>query len=145
MKRSLADWLLLPLFLLPLLAGAGFSLDARHRYLEEIAEFSTNGEQVATKWLEAEPPGDLRLDRILAAVRDQPADQQVPFRLSGVEGVVWLGQHSLGAGKWAFSNEYPVGLSAESLKDSKVRIEVETGRAPIDAAMQIIAPKKIKS
>ncbi len=136
MKRSLADWLLVPLFLLPLLAGAGFCLDARHRYLEEIREYGSDGARIAVQWLAEGFPTAAEIHRSFApgSVAFAPPEHRVRFRLGDREGAVWLGPHHLGGGEWILSREYPVGLSATALADPSVRLAIETGQPPIKAA-----------
>lgn len=135
MKRSLADWLLLPLFLLPLAAGAGFCVDARQRYLGEIHEYTTDGARFATEWLADGWPTDAEIRHTFAsdsALFVAP-EQRVRFRLGDRAGAVWLGPHHLGTGEWILSREYPVGLTAAALADPTVRLAIETGQAPIEA------------
>jgi signal transduction histidine kinase len=136
MTRRFAEWLLVPLFLLPLLGVGWFCLDQRQRYLDEIAPFFEDGAGEAAAWLERDPPRELRLSRFFApgAPSLGPAENQIPFALPEGSGVVLLDEHALGVEPWTFSAEYPVGLSAESLADPGVRIEVETGTAPAAAA-----------
>jgi signal transduction histidine kinase len=136
MKRSFADWLLIPLFLLPLAAGGGFAIHARRVYLAEIEHYRKDGAAVAAQWLEDLPPGDLRLSRAFGGedAGGLPAEQKVRFRLLGREGAVWFGPHALGSGAWVLSSEYPVGLPAKALADPAVRLAIETGKRPLDAA-----------
>jgi signal transduction histidine kinase len=135
MRRTLPEWLLLPLFLLPVVAGAVFCLYARASYRDDIEPYRRNGRQMAEEWLrEASPKPDLGRTFDLVREHRWPAEGLVEFRWSGGSGSVFLPDNFLGPEAWLLADEYPTGLSAAALGDPEVRIEIEKGTAPASLA-----------
>jgi hypothetical protein len=116
----------LPLFLLPVLAGAGFAFLARADWLAETSRYGRDGERIAREWLAEDPAAAERLARWFAD-RIGPASAGVPFRLDGFAGI--LTDESPGE-PWTFVRHWPAGLLPEALGDPEVRLSVETGTPP---------------
>jgi signal transduction histidine kinase len=126
MRRGASEWLVLPLFLLPVIAGAGFAFLARGAFLAETSRYGRDGERIAREWLAEEPAAGERLRRWFAD-RIAPESAGVPFRLDGFAGI--LADEAPGE-PWTFVRLWPAGLLPEALGDPEVRLSVEAGTPP---------------
>ncbi len=138
--RSLAEWLLLPLFLLPLLVGVGLGLWARERHRAEVERVRVGGAEVARRWL-ATPDGPaawMPAEAVAAfrpgrSLRGQEIDW-IPFVHPTGLGEVWLPGTALGRTPWVIHDAYPAGLTSDALADEDVRLRIEVGTTPVRVA-----------
>jgi signal transduction histidine kinase len=123
MRRGRTEWLVLPLFLLPLGVAAVLCIEARARYRTEMARARRDGKGVAGAWLAASPLGGEGWVRRLEADAPEPRPA-ARLHFEGVEAV------TAGEGEWVFSDRYPGSLTPAALRDQQVRLAVETGMPP---------------
>ncbi len=143
MRRSRAEWLVLPLALLPLVVAAVLCLLARSAYRAQPAPFLADGRAEAAAWLAGLADGGSALRRSFAtdfgALPPPPGYRDVPFDVAGREGRVRLPEGPLSGAAWHFTEHLPTGLSAAALGDAQVRLLVESGRPP--AATDGVSPQ----
>jgi signal transduction histidine kinase len=137
MRRGLAEWLVLPLFLLPILAGAAFVLYARSDYERRTGPYRDRGSGALQEWFHSNPDRaeELRREFLLLCGPGGPAsgdsDSLVPFRLDDARGRVRLGASSpLGREPWTVTRDYPAGLTPAALSNPTVRFDLQRGLAP---------------
>ncbi len=133
MRRGASEWLLLPLFLLPLLLGAGFVAWSRAAYFRDLAPGRAGGERLADDWLRRAPEKGEWLARRFGEVAGAAAEGGVPVVLDGFAAVVVPRPEGLGDEPWTFTRVHPAGLTSTSLADGKTRLAVEAGAPPADA------------
>lgn len=126
MRLSRPEWLVLPLFLLPLLAAGALALFARSAFLADARGWDLARVRA---WID-EPDGPARewadffVQRVQAPVG--------AIRVEGDRGpaLVVFPREALGDEMWRFSDRYPGGPSARMLADPAGRLALETGAAP---------------
>lgn len=128
MRRGNSEWLLVPLFLLPLLAGGAFVLFARGAYVDAVRPYRDDGPRLAARWLAARPEAADFLFREFER-RHDPGDAGTPVDLDGFP----LRIAGPAGPAWTFSRSFPAGLTPAALAESKTRLAIETGAAPASA------------
>ena len=130
------EWLLLPLFLLPLLGAAVFCLYARHGYLTSTDRYAQSGETILEEWMRGNPD-DVRRVREEFAVHFAPGspfrgdpEEAVGFVCGDRRGEVLVGMTRLGREAWTVTDAFPAGLAPHSVADAHVRLEIDLGAAP---------------
>ena len=132
MRRVRAEWLLLPVFALPILLAAA-ALIVVHSEREGVRRsIRTGGADAARRWLDEEP-GNVawlrtRFDQAVARAVD--VTPSVEFRRGDVTGRVLLTDAAGPPGptvRWVIAPSFPGGLRASALQDASARIALETG------------------
>ncbi len=132
--RARAEWLLLPLFLLPfVVAGAlvVFAVDARKA---ELAAVRRDAPARVRAWLTGpRGPAAWMPERVARAY--QPGGSAlgdetttVPVRHPLGTPRVRLGKQGLGADPWRFAGALPAGLPGATLADPTTRLDLSTGK-----------------
>ena len=133
--RSAAEWLVLPLFVLPLLLALGVHLWARAEHQRTLDRYRFDGAAEAARWLDpnggaaAWIPSRWSADLETLQAGRSP-DQSVAFAHPTLRGRVDLGRHRLTAAPWRFVEGYPAGLAPAALTNPETRLRIETGAAP---------------
>lgn len=131
--RTTAEWLLLPLFLLPLVvavglvAWAGGMQDARHE------AYRSDARDVVRAWVTA-PQGRAawmseRVARAFLPGGSGLGDDTDYVAVDHAEGAprIRLPGHGLGKRTWHVGRALPIGLPLTALADSELRLRLETG------------------
>jgi signal transduction histidine kinase len=141
MRRGRPEWLVLPLFLLPLGVAAVLCLDARSRYEATMARARREGRDVAEEWLRDPTGGRGWARRFAEDLGRLEAGPAVPLRFEPLSpGDPPALAHCRGAGEpWKFAARYPGSLPAIALRDPDVRLAVEAGTPP--AALDCAEPE----
>src|SRR5262245_60295624 len=103
MRRGRPEWLVLPLFLLPVGVAAVLCLEARGRYEAEMARARRDGHAIAEQWLKGSPGGGEGWVRRFAADVATPSPAAT-LRFDDTLAVC------AGEGEWIFSSRYPGSL-----------------------------------
>jgi signal transduction histidine kinase len=128
--RTVTEWLLLPLFLLPFAVGGGLLWLAADTHRREMEPFVHLGPLQARIWLgEAARWIPSGVERSMAK-HLEPEGGWVDFTHPGGPGRVRLQPVELGDDPWVFTRAFPSGLLPEALADAGIRLQVETGTAP---------------
>jgi signal transduction histidine kinase len=128
----MAEWLLLPLFLLPVAVGIGALGLAAELHRREMDPYVRDGERRAEARLrEPARSGDLARSLEGVAARLLESDRGwIGFTHPGGPGQVRWPRGALGAEPWVVTGGYASGLLPEALADAGIRLRVETGTAP---------------
>jgi len=127
MRRGRPEWLVLPLFLLPLGVAAVLCLEARGRYDARMARARREGKDLAEAWLQGSPGGGEGWVRRFAE-DVAPRSPFATLRFGRVEALC------AGEGEWVFSARYPGSLPPAALREEDVRLAVESGTPPASLA-----------
>lgn len=129
--RSLAEWLVLPLLLLPVLAGIGLVLWAQGAHHRAQAAYREDGAATVEAWLREDGSAGWMPERVIGFAASLPSDL-VPFGHPVAGAVVRLPAEALGTEPWSFTADLPSPLSPALLTEPGVRLGLETGLAPVD-------------
>jgi signal transduction histidine kinase len=131
--KSLSEWLLVPLFLLPFAVGGGLCWFAADAHERELAPYRYAGELQAKIWLrDTSTTAWMRnsfYDDVLEASGE---DGWIDFTHPGGDGRVRVDAGAAGSGAWTLALRYPAGLLPEALSDAGIRLKIETGAAPAE-------------
>lgn len=133
MRRLAPEWLLAPVFVLPLAAAAATALVVRQSHAALLDAWRKDGAASAARWIASDPDGAaavvLRFSRSLA----RPAatdDGWVPFRHPAASGFVRAHAARSPQTTWDLAADFPGGLRPAGLADAAVRLTVEAGHPP---------------
>ncbi len=130
MRRTAAEWLLVPVFALPVLAAAALLVWAREDYAARVEPYRREGETLARRWAARETGHVAWVAERWAESLPRPQAETpgwVPFRHAAVSGFVRVETARPPQGPWVLAAERPAGLRAGALADAGVRIALETG------------------
>lgn len=133
MRRPSPEWLLLPVFVLPLAVAATLAFVARSAYLGTLASYRRDGAAHARRWLDDPQVAAWTVSRFDGALRSATEDGAGwdAFRRGDLAGRVRRpGGTSGGSAPWILATDFAGGLTPAALADPNVRIAVEGG-API--------------
>ena len=137
--RRTAEWLLLPLFLLPIVVGIGLHLWAQHDYERRLDRVRADGAGTLARILareENEDPRRRMWSHSAALTRQVTNPRWATTKV--VTRLEWEGQTAYLFGAWSQevarptptwvgAASYPAGLTAGGLSDAGVRLAVQTG------------------
>jgi len=129
--RTLTEWLLLPLFLLPFAVGGGLAWFAAETHWREMDHYARSGETEVRLWLQRDSHADTIAgiaERALAHIIEE--DYSIGFTHPGGRGRVAMGAKQASRSPWLFTRSFPSGLLPDALADAGIRLQVETGAAP---------------
>ena len=136
MRRLRVEWLVLPLALLPVVVAGMLCMLARSSCRAQIAPFLADGRAEVEARLNELPDGGADLRQ---RFRDEfesadvpPGWRDIPVEIAGHEGIVRLAEGALSSERWLCGDKTLTGLSAAALADAQVRLEIESGRAPVE-------------
>ena len=140
MRRS-AEWLLLPLFLLPFAAGIGLHLWAQADYDQRLEAVRRSGEATLRRMLSEDERrgGQARRAALEAAtariglVTSVGRRDAVAFEVDGRRAwlrAAWPAQVSRPPGRWIGTALFPAGPTPEALADPGVRLALQTEGPP---------------
>ena len=130
MRRLAPEWLLVPVFALPLAAAAGLVLWARHDYFAGLRPYRDGGSEIARRWIEADQ------GRVAWAAQQFGETVKLPgaddagwiaFRHPNVSGFVRAEGSPGPRAPWLLTRDFPAGLTAKALGDANVRLAIEAG------------------
>ena len=127
--RSLAEWLVVPLLLLPVAAGAGLVLWAQDAHRRAQAPYQGAG--AAEAWLREDGAAGWMPDRVADLETRLPADL-VCCRHPTASAYLRVPCEAMGTGGWVFSADLASPLTPAMLVEPGVRLALETGSAPVD-------------
>jgi signal transduction histidine kinase len=136
MRKLPAEWLLLPLFLLPLIPF-WLGLEARSDYIETIENARRDGERVLREQLEQAPGGEdfwrgqLTGSYVFSSGIPFEIPDSAPLGSFLHRNGMFAAPREIFEHPWVCGDRRPVGLDPSALADSEVRLSVETGTAPI--------------
>lgn len=132
MRRPSPEWLLAPVFVLPLAAAASIALWARHDYFARTDPYRNDGAARAERWIAA-ARDDGRVawltERLVEATPAPGTHDEgwVPFRTPRTAGHVRVEGARGYADSVYVADEYPAGLTAAALARPSARIAAEAG------------------
>ncbi len=132
-RRSRPEWLLAPLFVLPLAAVAAFCLYVRADYRTEIAAARAGGAEFT---FEHEGAVGKFADLVVDETRPGAMAEDVAVDWNGMPVRVRMspGQHPEGAPRfphrWVFCSDFPAALSPDAVANARVRLDIERGVPP---------------
>src|SRR5262245_33281036 len=125
MRRPAAEWLLVPVFLLPPAALAAAALVASTAFDARLASYRTAGADAARAWAARSPDGAAWVEARFAESLPRPSASEpgwTPFRRGETSGFVHDASARPGDAPWVLTEEFPAGLSAAALGDPGVRV-----------------------
>lgn len=130
--RTFAEWLVIPLVILPLLVAIGLLLWAQDAHRRDLAPYRQNGAEQARIWLEAaardpDPGAGLRA---LTALDPSYDPRGISIEHPAGPARIVVDEPMLGPAPWRFVDAFPGGLRAMALADPAIRLQVEAGRSP---------------
>ncbi len=133
--RSLSEWLLVPLLVLPFVLAGGLALWARDHHRSQMAAFAERGPEKVRAWL-AEPEGAARWmrERFLREFGREGgghAAQAVAVNGVGHSALVYVDGAAACGGPWRAAAAYPVGLLPTALARGATRVAIEAGTPPV--------------
>jgi len=137
--RRAAEWLLLPLFLLPVGIAAGLHFWAGAAYRAELRGYREEGPARVQAWLREGGAGHDILGEFEGAhaqtLRRTSRSYVQTFRVTCGEATGQVRMrpdfpHANGGLEWRLAESYPAGLRPDALTDARTRLAVETGRTP---------------
>lgn len=129
--RTVTEWLLLPLFLLPFTVGGGLAWFAAETHRREIEKYAEAGDVHVKRWLAEDSNAAMVAGSAERAQRHVVHDPwTIPFTHPGGNGRVVVADRQDEERPWRFTRAFPSGLTPEALADAGVRLRVETGAAP---------------
>ena len=131
--RTAAEWLLLPLFLLPLVVAGGLLLWARSAEDARLQPYRTDARAAVRSWLTPpDGPAAWMPERVASAFLPggrglgEAADYVTLLHPEGTPRVRLVG-HALGRAPWRLAADLPSGLPVEALADAGLRLQLEAG------------------
>ncbi len=128
--RLKTEWLVLPLFFLPGAIAAGLSMWAKDAHRRARAPYRREGRAMAEEWLGPGGPAAWMRDRVVG-FRDAPPPDGISFDHPVARARVRLILKP-GPEPWSFAADLPSPLSPALLAQPGVRLDIETGRAPVE-------------
>ncbi len=136
MRSLRVEWLVLPLAILPVAVAGLLCLLARSSYRAQVAPFLADGRVEVRARLDELPDGGADLRQRFRAEFEStaapPGLRDIPVEIAGHAGIVRLAEGPLSSERWSCGDESLMGLSAAALADSQVRLEIESGRPPVE-------------
>lgn len=129
MRRPATEWLLAPVFALPLVAAASLVLWARHDYLRRIEPYRGDGEAAARRWIARD---EARLAWLAGEIASALPQAAVPGYVPVAHPLATVLVRVPGAptsSTWTVTSDYPGGVTPAGLADADARVAVETGTA----------------
>ena len=140
--RRVAEWLLLPLFLLPVGVALGLHLWVGRVYEVELSRYESGSAGLARQWL-AEGGAGHRLLRNFDQQQEyalrlsEPGYRAFHVSLGARRGKVFIGLPRAFfhiSPEWRLAETFPAGLTSDALADPQTRLALETGQP--DAAFE---------
>ena len=129
--RSLAEWLVVPLLLLPIAAGAGLALWAEKAVRLAEAPYERDGPETARAWLRGGGAASWMPRHVTAQAASLPSDL-VSCTHPTASARLRVLCDALGTARWSFEADLPSPITPAMLIQPGVRLALETGSAPID-------------
>lgn len=132
MRRPSPEWLLAPVFVLPLVAAASIALWARHDYGVRMEPYRRDGAATAQRWIgSARDDGRVAwlAERLVEATPLPGTHEEgwVPFSTPQATGSIRIEGARGYADALRVTDDYPAGLTAEALARPSARISAEAG------------------
>jgi signal transduction histidine kinase len=129
-RRIAPEWLLVPVFALPLAAAGALVIWARHDYFAALRPFRDDGAALARRWIAADPARVAwAKQRFAESVRIPGAADAgwIAFRHGAASGFVRAEGAEGPRAPWFLATGFPAGLTSAALGDANVRLAVEAG------------------